>query len=561
KICICTTPIRTVPTTFPPFGSMAIIQSLRKINKDPKFFNIDYFRYSEVEIIKYISENQFDIIGISAVVSTAYVFTKKLSKLIRKYSPKTIIILGGNLAASAEIVLRKTEVDICVIGDGEFIIQELVLKLEKFGNNPSSLKDIEGISFLDKDNKFVFTGYGKIPLSEEIEWPDYTILEQDGSLDYFITKDYQGLVGDLLKDESTNHFTAATVIIGKGCTNRCTFCHRFEKGYRIKPKNSVIDHIKHLKERYNTKYISISDENFGGHKTKTFEIVEELGKLDIVWRAGGVRVRTITKESLEHWKKNGCEYVIFGIESGSDKILKIMEKNATVEENINAMKWVSEAGLKTLVQLVIGMPGETDETIEETINYLKEISPFLEEWEVIRPSSLISINYAQALPGTPLYEYARENGYIGNSVDEEEKYLIKISDIDAYSTDHFINYTGLPLLKVLLWRWKMITEIDAYNLKRRIKKDNLSLVSVFTMLLNSIFNRKKSNEKLEEKFEKEKKSGYFNIKENYYLAPLLLNKVTKTFVPLLLTLVVFIKQRSILKIIQISNEYFFWLIF
>ena len=77
KICICTLPIRPTPTNFPPFGSMAIIQSLKDIGKEPFFYNIDYFRFNHAEIIEYFSENQFDIVGISAVVSTAYAYTKR----------------------------------------------------------------------------------------------------------------------------------------------------------------------------------------------------------------------------------------------------------------------------------------------------------------------------------------------------------------------------------------------------------------------------------------------------------------------------------------------------
>ena len=125
KICVCTTPIRPYPTTFPPFGSMAIIQSLKKIGADASFLNIDYFRYGHTEIEAYFKKNQFDIVGISAVVSTAYAYTKYLSNLIRSVSPDTVIIVGGNLAASSEILLRKCDVDICVVGNGELTGQAL----------------------------------------------------------------------------------------------------------------------------------------------------------------------------------------------------------------------------------------------------------------------------------------------------------------------------------------------------------------------------------------------------------------------------------------------------
>ena len=110
---------------------MAIIQSLRGIGEDVQFFNIDYFRYSHDQVVAYFTEQQFDVVGISAVVSTAYAYTKYLGKLIKQVSPRTIVIVGGNLAASAEILLRKCRVDYCVAGDGELIIRDLVRLLRE----------------------------------------------------------------------------------------------------------------------------------------------------------------------------------------------------------------------------------------------------------------------------------------------------------------------------------------------------------------------------------------------------------------------------------------------
>ena len=84
KICIVTTPIRPNPTIYPPFGSMAIVQALREINQNVHFYHIDYFRYSHEQIVEYFTKNQFDMVGISAVVSTAYEYTKYLTKEIKK---------------------------------------------------------------------------------------------------------------------------------------------------------------------------------------------------------------------------------------------------------------------------------------------------------------------------------------------------------------------------------------------------------------------------------------------------------------------------------------------
>jgi radical SAM superfamily enzyme YgiQ (UPF0313 family) len=582
KICICTTPIRPVPTTYPPFGSLAIIQALRKIGENVSFYNIDYFRYQQEQVKKYFAENQFDVVGISAVVSTAYTYTKFLANLIRSVSPATKIVIGGNLAASAEILLRKTEVDFCVAGDGEITIRNLVRIFSEKPLNYGRLRETKGLCFLDEEGRFEFTGFGLKPAANEIDWPDYEILEADGSLPYFITDQvdarFAGSTGSARIGDRV-----ATVVMTKGCVARCTFCHRWEKGFRARPVDQIIGHIQYLQKRYNVRYVDVADENFGSDREIAWELASRLGQMNIVWTCAGVRTRTVNKESLLHWKANGCVSVIYGIESGSPTMLEVMEKNATLEENINALKWTYEAGLGTIVQLVLAMPGETDKTIYETIDFLKKVSAYQLFWDKHAPSEVISINYAQALPGTPLYEWAREHGYIGKTIDEEEKYLMRISDTDAYSEDHFINYTGLPMLKVLTWRPLILAELDAYYFRDK-GVTAMSLWHImkyyFGLLLNRVMHRigihpthsrnVLSNDMAESQgkvttasgkksYDHVKDSGYFNIHSNLKFAPLLLNAVTRAmFYPLLAIAVAFWRGGSPLRALRLIGEHLYW---
>jgi anaerobic magnesium-protoporphyrin IX monomethyl ester cyclase len=462
KIAICTTPIRPIPTTYPPFGSLAIIQSLRKIGQTADFFDIDFHRYTDEQIENYFKQGNFAVVGISAVVSTAYSNTKLISRIIKKVSPRTIIVCGGNLAASSEILLRKTDVDICVVGDGEITFRELISIAEDSPDFSSTWRskglfsEVSGLAFLDTDNEFVFTGFRRAPDAEEIETPDFTILEESGSLGYFI---YDVLANGLCKE--------TTVISAKGCVARCTFCHRWERGYRVRPIDRIIEHINHLYEKYGVRSINFGDENFGSDKEFSHELAGFLGDRGISWEVAGVRARTVSIDELVYWKSNGCRRAIYGVESGSESILKIMQKGITRQQNYDAMKWVHEAGMTTTLQYVIGMPGENDSTINESIDFAVQTSRYF-CYPNSLPSLNLSINYAQALPGTPLYEYARENGFLGSTLDSEEQYLIRISNLDAYSSDHFINYTGFPLLKVLMWRYKMIGSIDAHFIQSEL---------------------------------------------------------------------------------------------
>jgi len=188
KICICTTPIRPIPSTFPPFGSMAVIQALRNIGEKASFYHIDYHRYNHSQISEYFASQQFDMVGISSVVSTAYSYTKYLAQLIKNVSPKTIVFVGGSLTASAEILHRKANVDYCVIGDGEIIVQNLVKAIKEKKTSYDDLNKILGITYLDSKNKFTFTGYDHPLPASMIERPDYSILKEDNSINNYIYK-------------------------------------------------------------------------------------------------------------------------------------------------------------------------------------------------------------------------------------------------------------------------------------------------------------------------------------------------------------------------------------
>lgn len=534
KICICTTPIRSEPTNYPPSGSLSIINSLRQMGENVDFYHIDCFRYPLEQIGEYFANNRYDVVGISAVVSTAYAYTKKLSELIRTVSPETTIVLGGNLAVSAELILRKTAIDFCVVGDGEIIIQNLIRVLSKKPLDYGELRATAGICFLDEKGKFNFTGFGARPSADNIEWPDYSILESIGALPYYIPYMVKGehRFGDSVETRPGDR--SAIVVMSKGCVAHCTFCHRWEKGYRALPVERIINHIKDLKAKYNVRFISVADENFGSDRKATWDIVNKMGELEIIWTAGGVRTNTVSRESLLHWKNNGCILINYGVESGSPSILKVMEKNTSLEDNINAIVWTGEAGLETVIQLVIGMPGENDVTIGETIDFLKKVFPSMLVWRDRPPSEGTSVNFAQALPGTPLYEYARERGLIGKTLDEEELYLLKISDINAGATGHYLNFTEQSMLKALTWRVRIHSEMDAYWLKQK-GLEHLPvrwILSFYLKRLWGIFGKNKSGRKaagdsIKQMADILNDSGYFNISRNFNFAPILLNPATR----------------------------------
>ena len=571
KIAICTTPIRPEPTRYPPFGSMALIQSLEKIGETAEFFDIDFHRFSISDIENFFGAGVFDIVGISAVVSTAYLNTKSISKIIREVSPRTLIVCGGNLAASSEILLRKTNVDVCVVGDGEITFNELVKNASSEPDFYESWRssglflEIAGLAFLDNENSFQFTGFRRAPEAQEITSPDFSILEKSGSLGHFVYP------SNLEGSNADNSEMETTVISAKGCVARCTFCHRWERGYRVRPIEQLIEHIQFLHDFYKIGSISFGDENFGSNRELTNELAVVLGNLGIRWNVAGVRARTVNAEDLQFWKSNGCHRAVYGVESGSEKMLRIMQKGITRQQNFDAMQWVSEAGLTTTLQYVIGMPGETDQTIEESIQFAIETSEFYCYPQSL-PSLNVSINYAQALPGTPLYEYARENGFLGRTLNDEEEYLIKISDLDAYSSDHFINYTGMPLLKVLMWRYRMIGEIDAHYIQYSLgislntREISYSLWTAFRSALqlrNGTSNDIRKSplmDKLSEYLGEGVgfSSGYFNISKGAQFSLLYFRNIKLLSYPLLAIFVSWNHSKSVSGAMRLLGGHLLW---
>jgi radical SAM superfamily enzyme YgiQ (UPF0313 family) len=447
---------------------MALIQALRSAGYDPYFYDIDGLRPSFEEAVRFFEDRSPDLVGISAVVSTAYAYTKRLVSAIKEVSPRTKVVVGGNLAASAEILLRLCRADFCAVGEGERLIVDLAKHCEgkPAGGDYAGLQRIKGLSYLDEDGEMVFTGYDvAIPAADFLD-PDWTILEQFSKIDNYINDPLQryNFAQDPRSYEAHRRGKKQGIVVtAKGCVARCTFCHRWDKGYRHWSVDRIVDNVKYLMDRYNVGFISFGDENFGSDRRKLNELVERIAPLDILWGAGGTRVTSVDLDLLKRMKESGCVYVYYGMETGSPRILQVMEKNASLEQNLNAARWTYEAGLYTIYQLVLAMPGEDRTTIAETGEFIKGVTEFLPE----PPHKRLSINYTQALPGTPVYEYARNSGLIGKTLEEEEKYLISVSDIDAVDDLKFLNFTGYPYLTVQSWRQRIVFNAEANWYRKR----------------------------------------------------------------------------------------------
>lgn len=513
KILIVTTPIRPVPSIYPPIGSLSVIKALRKSGCEAaELYDIDAMRPSYETVLEYIKAYQPEIFGISAVVSTAYEYTKKLSLDVKRLLPNVTIVLGGNLGASAEILLRKTGVDFVVAGEGERTMAAFVKRYQETKERERFLS-VSGLVYLDKNNQLVNTGYPiQIP-KEEVYDIDWTDLERNSDISIFFPQATKSLLGESVFAKDPRAFeehrqgkAIGTLVGSKGCVAKCTFCHRWDKGIRYIPVPILMERLKYIIDRYNVGFVDFGDENFGTDKKWLREFCESIKQFDVLWRVAGMRVNCISPEYLYLMREVGCSAVYFGMETGSEKMLQIMEKKVKLEDNYNALKWINETRLNTTIQLVLAMPGETPETIKETARFAAYGACLSKNNNPLE----LSVNFAQALPGTSLYEYARNKGLIGETVDEEEKYLLSISDRNASDKTTTLRLTEYPKLITEAWRpYITVTAAAAYVRKFGQKAyDDQLLKSQYFSIENSC-DRDDSQDPVVKRASKE--TGYFNF--------------------------------------------------
>lgn len=458
KILLCNIAICETATNYPPIACTSLINFLKRYGYDAEFFDIDFKRPSEKDLREYFHDNAFDLVGISAVVSTGYQYTKNLARIIKEVSPAAQVIVGGNLAAAYKVLLEKCQVDLCVMGEGEKVLLNLVRYLErnkKFSASLRELSIIKGIAFRDPvSGEHVVTAPEDLLDPKDFVQPDYDFLAQRTDIWQYISDPlsrHDFSYDPRSREAHRRGQKMATIFTSKGCVNRCSFCHRWIKGYRVFPLAQVISTIKNLKEKYNVGFFCITEESFGEDYRWLEEFIQAVKPLDILFQIAGVRVSIVKRDPtiISRLKNAGMTALYFGMESGCDKILSIMEKRATREDNLFAARLCNEAGLYTVIQLVIGMPGENDQTINETIDFVEQATagfPYL---------PAVSVNHLQALPGTPCYDFLKVHKLIGQTIDDEEQYLLKVSNVNAAEFSQYINVSEAPLSRAYMWHKKI----------------------------------------------------------------------------------------------------------
>ena len=228
-----------------------------------KYYDIDMLYPSDEDVEKFFRENPTDIVGLSAVVSVSYLQVKRLSEIIKKVNKNTIVVCGGYLTAAANTVLKKTKVDICVVGNGEiawvgilkFVKEYLKTGRSKWDNN--KLLETKGVAILDENNILKFSGYGQTLPSCHMSFPDFEYLKSGllGNEEAF-QKYFQPFWKQAVFQQDDRSYEKGrkpmmvTMFTTKGCVAKCTFCQRGALGYQTYDLSKLETYIKYLVDNH-----------------------------------------------------------------------------------------------------------------------------------------------------------------------------------------------------------------------------------------------------------------------------------------------------------------------
>lgn len=173
-----------------------------------------------------------------------------------------------------------------------------------------------------------------------------------------------------------NGLPSIGLITARGCPHgRCAFCSKVWGGeVRFRSAKNIIGEVEECIEQYNIRALSIRDDTFTWRRKRLFEILEGFRKLDVVWRCL-TRVDQVDKEIVTAMGDSGCVQIVYGLESGNQGILDNLGKGTTVEQNVEAIRLTKEAGIKAKAAVIVGSPGETWETVQDTVDMVETVMP------------------------------------------------------------------------------------------------------------------------------------------------------------------------------------------
>jgi radical SAM superfamily enzyme YgiQ (UPF0313 family) len=383
RVALVNPRIETYSSTLPPLGLLYIASVLEKENIEVKVF--DPHPHDD-GAIQAIIDYKPDILGFS--ILTTYIFRAKkiISTLRQSLKAATYVVGGIHPTVLPEESLSFLDADIAVVSEGEHTMKEIVRNLSAH----ASLASIKGIVYKDC-GKIV-----KNPPRELIEDLDSVPFPARHLLNFEKYLFPPGIIRGYWSERST------TVITSRGCPYHCIYCGSqaiFGHKTRRRSVNDVMNELEHLVRQYRVDSIWFIDDTFTLNKAWLHEFCDRLMKSgwNLKWGCQA-RVNTVNEETLALMKKAGLVQLDFGVESGSDRVLKALRKDSSEDTIRNAFRIAKKVGVRTMATFIFGNPEETKEDVDKTFALAKEINP-----------NFVSSFFLTPFPGTELMDLVRMN--------------------------------------------------------------------------------------------------------------------------------------------------------
>ncbi len=374
-----------------------------------------------------------------------------VAEAFKKENPNLKIgFVGAKVAVAPTPSLETSEaIDFVAREEFDYTIKEIA--------EGRPFNEVDGITYRDENgatvhnrDRAMIENMDELPFVTEVYKRDLRIE------DYFI---------GYLKHPYVSFYT------GRGCKSRCTFClwpqtvggHR----YRVRSAENVVEEVRLITEYFpQVEEVFFDDDTFTDNAPRAEEIARGLGKLGITWSCNAKA--NVPYETLKVMKDNGLRLLLVGYETGNQQILFNIKKGMRTDMARRFTKDCRKLGIAIHGTFILGLPGETKETIEETIRFAQEINP-----------NTIQVSLAAPYPGTYLYNQAKENGWLN---EEDEQHMVnesgvQLSPISYPHLDHTEIYDSVETFyKRFYFRAGKIAELTAEMLrspkvmKRRLRE-------------------------------------------------------------------------------------------
>jgi radical SAM superfamily enzyme YgiQ (UPF0313 family) len=425
----------STPIKLPPLGLSFVAASLEKSGFKVELLDNYLLRKSRSDLKKLVKKLNPVIVGITCS-SASYPVCVESAKAIKEVLPHCKIVVGGwHPSYVPESMLEHPEIDYVVIGEGERAMVELANCITK-NLGAKAIDNISGLAFR-KQQKIVKNTQKFISNLDEIPFLARHLLP---------IHLYEREI-PFLKVKPVD-----TMNIVRGCPFKCAFCETrrlWGPGCRAFSPRRVVDEIEYMADNFGTKGIYFLGDNFTINKKRTIDLCDQIkkSKTDIEWVCD-TRADMISRDLLSNMRNAGCKTIWFGVESGSPRILKKINKGITIEQNIQAFKLCKKERIQTACSFMIGIPGETLNDINKSYKFAKKLDP---DW--------CQFNIYIAYPGSSLYDEVIEKGLY----DRQQGFLtfVKTNEFD------------FDLLKQIQMRYQAKLNLSFKNILKKMKREGI----------------------------------------------------------------------------------------